>query len=882
VRPRTAESFAEVFERLGVQTRGAGVWAQHGVVDREHGWKLHLSSTQRQAASLVERVAPFLKEHRVPFKVAADSTILGLLNEGLLGETQVGKFITVYVDCLSDSSASDLTNALISATATFHGPAIRTDAYLGGVVYCRYGDYASERRRNRLGLFELSPEIRLLTDYQVPFAIPKGIVGAERFQISSQLEPDPLGLAGNGFLPVGLLRSHAKGRVYLAVDVRDQDTVKKVVIKEGRAGCMSDAFGRDVRDRLLHHAAVEQALLEKVLTPRVEACFSKDNNVYLALEYVEGVDFSATPAAPFRLRSAEEKRSLLRHLSAAALQIAALHDCGFVHRDLSPTNLRVSQRGCVWLMDLELAYDLNEEGPPYPQGTVGYVSPQQKENQRPRKGDDVFSFGALLANQLTGFPGHHIPIGAPDLAERLGRLSGAPVNLVALIAQCLEIDTDMRPSITEVVDCLGSTSEAAAGEVDEPMDQPFPDRRPPVESGLKWLVHGASVDGQSKMWLSPALEQVHTQTTASVMDWRVYRSANRGVAGIVYALAKLSRYGFNLPGAEERLSHSVDWLLGHQDSPDDQLPGLHFGEAGVCVAISEAIAAGMIDEEEWTDPYLDEVFRAAPDWPDLTHGAAGQGLAALIVGNLLDRLWVTECSDRYAEFLHKTQDVDGGWTLPAGVDAMSGKSYTGCAHGAAGIVYFLAHHARARDCERSLESAQLGAEWLLNQAKPTSNLTGLSWPMDSTVTESWNWWCHGSPGIAMAFLALYQVTREAIYANTARACVRTIPRHFRAMNLSQCHGLAGLGEVLLEAHEVLGDADLLIRSREISTTLADLAWPEEVGVAWKVENLHVKEADLMTGTAGVLHFLARSTSEDHSFGSPLMLPSNFGYKEEQR
>jgi hypothetical protein len=138
----------------------------------------------------------------------------------------------------------------------------------------------------------------------------------------------------------------------------------------------------------------------------------------------------------------------------------------------------------------------------------------------------------------------------------------------------------------------------------------------------------------------------------------------------------------------ETVNSTVDWLLAHHETPDDQMPGLHFGEAGVAIAIAESIASGLISRGRWTEPYFQQVFSSKPDWPDLTHGAAGQGLAALCCGQLLDEEWIARTSDAYAEFLRSVQQEDGSWMLPPGVQEMENKAFTGCAHGAAGIVHF--------------------------------------------------------------------------------------------------------------------------------------------------------------------------------------------------
>lgn len=870
---RTSEgSYAETLTRWGIHARRVGVWAQHGTPTLRHGWKLHLSSVQVEAEALLRLVVPVLQAYDVPFKCAAEPWILGLLNEGALGDTQVGKFLTVYVDVLPPDRQQELVSRLVDLTAGFHGPRVVTDAHLGGVVYCRYGEIFPEKHRNRLGLFESDGGDRELVRYRVPFEVPDGVAGAERFGITPVDEPK-LKALGPGYLPVGTLASHAKGTVYLALDLRTQADVKKVVLKQGRAGCMSDEVGRDIRDRLRHHATVEAAVRGRVRTAAVESCFLSDGDAFLALELVDGSDLRRFAGVAFRRRNAASRSELLDALRATAQELAALHQCGFVHRDLSPANVFITPDGAAWLMDLELAYEIGGSDVPYSQGTAGFVSPQQERNEAPAPSDDVFSFGAVMGSLLTGFPGHLLPVGGAALGARLARLSGADTALCDVVAACLEAEPGNRPAMADVLLALSAAEPDGSSRSATLPPEPA-DLAAAVDGGVRWLLDGAPRDDRTGMWLSPVLEAAHAPHAAPVAEWRVYRSANRGVAGVVYLLARLWRHGVTrddrVPAAVER---AVDWLLAHHESPDDQMPGLHFGEAGVAVAVCEAIAAELIEPGAWTEPYLREVFASTPDWPDLTHGAAGQGLAALLCAELTGAAWLSAAADAYAEHLVAAQAADGSWVLPAGVEEMEDKAFTGCAHGTAGIVHFLACHASIRDDARSLEAAEHGAEWLLDEARPTSSGSGLSWPLDPTVTDSWNWWCHGAPGIALAFLSLYRATGDELYAGTARACLRTIPDDFRAANLSQCHGLAGLGELLLEGYDVLGDVELRERGVQLAGALADLAVPVGSGLAWRVESLYSREADLVTGGAGVVHVLARAASAERGFGMPLQLPA---------
>ena len=106
-------------------------------------------------------------------------------------------------------------------------------------------------------------------------------------------------------------------------------------------------------------------------------------------------------------------RSPLDEPFACARQIvsglAAAHDKGIIHRDLKPENLFVTKDGVVKILDFGLAKqamdaetisDRIERG--YVIGTAGYMSPEQVRGHEANARSDLFSFGAVLHEMLTG------------------------------------------------------------------------------------------------------------------------------------------------------------------------------------------------------------------------------------------------------------------------------------------------------------------------------------------------------------------------------------------------------------------------------------------------------------------------------------------------
>lgn len=853
-----------------------GIWASVGLTTKEFGWKLHLSTIQQQALTLMEIVTPILKRYNVPFKVARNSDVLGLLNEGAYGATQVGKFATIYP--ASNDEALSIARDLIAVTNNLKGPMVVTDLYLGGVVYTRYGPFNPKVSRDRLGnITNLNPASD--AEYKIPFIAPKEIENPfNLFERKNDLNDSTVSPIGPGYLIFQTLNARAKGSIYLAIDLRQRENIRIVVLKEGRPYCLSDIQGRSIADRLRHQFSVHQMLSGKAPIPDAGPLFEDAGNFYLPIEYIEGEDFAKHFPSPYSELSIESKKALLRELQQLVDAVGCLHSNAIIHRDLSPGNIRISNDGKIFLLDLELScYFGDTKSIPYSAGTPGFTSPQQNAGDIPNFSDDIFALGAVMIFVITGFDPQRILFAhSHNRTEQINILSGAPQALCQIINDCLAEKSEARPTLKEISTALEKILSDLTGtkEIETEQFQFMQNDKTheQIISALHWLCGNKSIDKNSGLWFSPVFDPSHKTTAKVPPDFRLYRSTNRGVAGVVYVLSKLYRFGFCVSSMQAKVGYAIDWLLNHEETEDDQMPGLHFGEAGVAIAISEAVKAGLIERGNWFLPYIHEALAGPIDWPDLTHGAAGQGVAALICARLLENPDLISYANRCALYLLEHQENDGSWILPKGAKGLEGSTFTGFAHGVAGIVYFLSKYANILNVTKVGRAAKLGGEWLLQQACKNKDDNALWWYVKEDSVESWKWWCHGSPGISLAFLALYELTGEDKYAETVRLSLRTHPFKVRCNNLSQCHGLSGLGEIYLEAHRVLGEDEWLIRAIDIGKTLSALARIDSDGATWIVQNPFQPTADLMIGSGGIVHFLARlNVRPNITFGMPLMV-----------
>ncbi|HEV3056981.1 MAG TPA: protein kinase [Vicinamibacterales bacterium] len=253
-----------------------------------------------------------------------------------------------------------------------------------------------------------------------------------------------------------LLGAGGMGRVYRA---RDTSLGRDVAIKTLPPEFTSDPerlsrFQREARMlAALNHAHIGAIYgLEDV-----------DGGRALVLELVEG-ETLAERIARGRLQ--------LREASAIGRQIAdaldAAHEKGIVHRDLKPANIKITPDGTVKVLDFGLA-KLNASAasaldlPQSPTvtvdrtrhgmilGTAAYMSPEQARGQTVDKRTDIWAFGCVLYEMLTGRTAFHGATISDTLAAILANEpdwralpADAPMPIRTLLRRCLEKDRKRR------------------------------------------------------------------------------------------------------------------------------------------------------------------------------------------------------------------------------------------------------------------------------------------------------------------------------------------------------------------------------------------------------------------------------------------------------
>jgi len=271
---------------------------------------------------------------------------------------------------------------------------------------------------------------------------------------------------------VVLLGAGGMGEVYRAVDTRLGRDVAVKVLPEGLAKDPD-------RLRRFEQEARTIAALNHPNILGIHDIGTHDGAPFLVSELLEGQTLrEKLEAGPMPVRRAIE------YALGIAQGLAAAHEKGIVHRDLKPENVFITRDGRVKVLDFGLAklVQLEESHetvatlaspatlPGMVLGTVGYMSPEQVRGEPSDARSDIFSFGAVLYEMLTGKRAFKRETSAetmtavlreepPELTETGWQ---GPLGLQRILTRCLEKSVERRfqsaSDLAFAIESLGGTS----------------------------------------------------------------------------------------------------------------------------------------------------------------------------------------------------------------------------------------------------------------------------------------------------------------------------------------------------------------------------------------------------------------------------------------
>jgi serine/threonine protein kinase len=286
---------------------------------------------------------------------------------------------------------------------------------------------------------------------------------------------------------LGLIGKGGMGEVYRAHDTQLE---REIAIK-----ALPEEFARDA-DRIARFER-EAKLLASLNHPNIAAIYGleqSEQTPFLVLELVEGETLAERIAAA--ALPVEEALKIAFQITEA---LEAAHERGVIHRDLKPGNIKITPEGKVKVLDFGLAkafagsdssstlsnsptLTINATQQGVILGTAAYMAPEQARGKKVDHRSDIWSFGCVLYEMLTGHPvfrGEEVSdilasvlARDPDYTKLEARLHPA---VRKLLLRCLDKDPrnrwqsagDLRFEIQELLRAPKDLS-IVAGEVSRP------------------------------------------------------------------------------------------------------------------------------------------------------------------------------------------------------------------------------------------------------------------------------------------------------------------------------------------------------------------------------------------------------------------------------
>ncbi|MEV0345582.1 class IV lanthionine synthetase LanL [Nonomuraea sp. NPDC050680] len=805
------------------------------------GWKLHVSARPGTLGDTLDRVLPVLAGVSCDFKVARSPEKLAELNSGDLDAGAVGKAITVYPQ---PDEVVPLGHRLAEALAGLAAPRIVSDRQVrrDAPVYYRYAPFAPQYRVDENGDFELiivgpdgehlpgaaGPEFSCPPWASDPFRPQSGVPDSPQAAGSDTVEA-PARLIGNRYRVTSGVARGPRGNVYRAEDADG----RPVVVKEARAYVGENAEGWDLRMYLRNDLRILKALDGVAGIPTPIDHFRHGEDEFLVMTDAGSLDLNRFVGERGRFTENGGDRDLTALAGRLLEVLDAVHARGVVVRDFSPKNVVLGEDGRCTLIDFG---NSRYEGLQLPGWSRGYSVPGQQADRPSEPADDYFSLGATLFFSATGMNPIMIDSDPARNVERtlmcLARMfPGVTTGVIGLLPRLLSLDAEERVA-------------AAA------------DMRADVRSDVRAERAGRTASRSDGVRFSGALlSQVLDHTTRvcvrfaeGLMDGPAdARTSSPPVTNVYGGSAGVGMELLHHPEAKTVAADLARWTARLMP-PTALPPALYFGRTGTALFLA---AARLTAVPELPDP--GPIVLSGEQRADQAHGVAGIGAGHLSLAALEQDPRHLEVAAECARLLVSGEVTDSKDAV-APAQAGSGVNVEmAFAHGAAGCAEFLlSYHEATGDHD----AGQAARERFESLATATEVMLGeLTGPDAKAMGASW---CQGVSGIlgplAHAATAYGEDRYLDLAERGARASLAIAPQ---AWVVSQCCGLAGIGEALIDLAMATGDDGYWRGAEEIVELMLMRAGGELSAPVFTGNDLDKPGYTWATGASGVLSFLRR-------------------------
>jgi tRNA A-37 threonylcarbamoyl transferase component Bud32 len=262
------------------------------------------------------------------------------------------------------------------------------------------------------------------------------------------IDDKPAG-AVDGYLVRGRLGGGTFATVYRAFDVeRAREVALKVLDLESR-------YAKAERDRIMDSARLDMEAANRAQHPGLVKVYAigRDarGNAYLAVEFIAGKALRDVLDG----KPARDPKIVCSTLADIAEALAALHAHGVVHRDLKPENIMMRADGSPVIVDFGIAHMSGgaQKNGEVSRGTPEYFSPEQARGEPSTPADDMYSFGVIAWEWLSGA---RPDARSPARKSSLFGARSAPKSPEELAAALIDPKAANRPGAAETATLLRS------------------------------------------------------------------------------------------------------------------------------------------------------------------------------------------------------------------------------------------------------------------------------------------------------------------------------------------------------------------------------------------------------------------------------------------
>jgi len=771
-----------------------GFWTQINSPNKNivhYGWKIHISTTVDDAREIIRKTVPCIVKYQVCFKFLSDEFSLRLSLNKNMPRMQVGKFITIYPQSLEQCRL--IAKELSELTRGHSGPHILTDHAVDESknIYVRFGAHTPDYKIDRYGFHIMGyhDENGHWQGDERRLPNPDSALTWKDDHTSSAVKAnaDSIGpiVIGGRYSINKAIKYHGEGGVYHGIDTL---TNIPIIAREQRRGVsgLPGKSGIEPGYTIKKEAKLLKMAEKSGFAPIYIDHFEEDEHWFLVQERL--VDFDTLWGFAMNIYYDSQDvtgNMIFERIRSLFISIAyglnRIHQCGVILRDLTRTNVLVSKSGQIKFIDFEFAHALKEKSPWVLGWTLGYGSPQQKNDEAPSIKDDCYAFGALLLDVLT-FCASGLELDRDAILRKLRRNLNdlmLPAQLEEIILGLLDENPKTRWGLARAIDSLESIvatkSDASVFptarsqyNIAHANTSNTPEFVRDILTGIDdFLKTSMTYSRQDRIW--PASPQV----------WIV------NPVCIGYGASGVALYQHRAGTLEPQ---TLTWII-ERTTPNSCPPGFFTGMAGVAWVLADcgklSQARRIMDD---TRTFSENIG------PSLYFGLAGIGLTELKLflktGDEQHLAHAELCAKKIKE--ESQEDQNGIYWIT------SNQTKLGLSEGQAGISFFFLC---LYQLTKNIDYLMIGRKALdfdLSQRIETNGQ--LLWHSRfgalAHEPKTPHMWA-GTAGICAVLLRYYHLTQDPEYGVLLDKCKNTLSSRF-SNKIWQSEGLAGMVEFHLD------------------------------------------------------------------------------------